>query len=82
MNQVIRMALPTGIDFATLRAHLCAAGSQSASEDGDFWTIERPFDLDFNLEVLKLEPADVRDVRERGAVSQRHEYRAASREQC
>lgn len=67
MTQVIRLALPTGLDLEALRLHLWASGIE-IPQGGDFWTIERPFDLDFDLEVLKLAPVDVGTYVERGAV--------------
>lgn len=67
MKQVIRMALPDGLDFDALRYHFCAAGV-NIPEGGDLWTVERPFGLDFDLEVLKLNAVDVGTYVERGAV--------------
>lgn len=67
MTQVIRMALPEGLDFHAIANHLRAAGI-ALPQGGDLWTIERPFDMDFDLEILKLAPVDVGTYVERGAV--------------
>lgn len=67
MTQVIRMAVPEGLDFNLIVKHLRAAGID-LPEGGDIWNIERPFDMDFDLEILKLAPVDVGTYVERGAV--------------
>lgn len=67
MKSTIRLALPSGLDFSALQEHFMAAGIP-IGDTGDFWTIERPYDLDFDLEILKLNPLDVGAYVERGAV--------------